>query len=427
LITRVISDRAAVVFAGAWDLEVIDAPRQLQRLMFADLPHISQEVMVAASEKADLAADKIFLVALTTANDRPAIAVRELDVRTRELSDVVYATCAGTAEMPLALWDAMAEAFTPLARIEQVEQRTIVARLRAGGLISNEASSANVQPGMTLRPVIRRNDRTGQPAKGGLQPIPWTLLTVDEWHGSVLDCTLHSGYRTAIPPRGGVRMERLALLVRAKYPATRLTLRSRSDAAKPLVAYEVYRRVGDEEPELLGHTDDQGAIVIPATEGSLQTLVIRNGKQLLARLPIVPGQEESLTAEVVDDDARLAAEGFVASMDSRALDLVARREVIASRIRARLKDGQLPEAQQLLDQYRRLESRADLNRDLDRYRQQVVTSDKLTQVRIDRLLADAQKTFLLKPLSDDMLAQLTREVTQARAAPPAAEAKSGGN
>jgi hypothetical protein len=119
-----------------------------------------------------------------------------------------------------------------------------------------------------------------------------------------------------------------------------------------------------------------------------------------------------LTARIVDDDARLAAEGYIDALSSRALDLVARREILAARIRARLKEGQLDEAQQLLDEFRRLETRSDLSRDLDAYRQQLTSDDKLTQDRINRLFTEAQKFLLSRPLSDELLSQLTREVEQ---------------
>jgi hypothetical protein len=182
-----------------------------------------------------------------------------------------------------------------------------------------------------------------------------------------------------------------------------------------LTGYEIHRRVPDaEETQLLGVTDNRGSVVLQREGESLETLVVKNGKQLLARLPVVTGAEETLTAHIVDDDSRLAAEGYVAALSSRVLDLVARREILAARIRARVKEGKTDEAQKLLDEFRRLETRSDLNRDLDRYRQQVSTTDKVTQQRIDRVFADAQRLLLLKPLSDELLAQLTREVSAGR-------------
>jgi len=80
-----------------------------------------------------------------------------------------------------------------------------------------------------------------------------------------------------------------------------------------------------------------------------------------------------------------------------------------------VKEGKIDEAQRLLDDFRRLETRNELSRDLDRYRQQATSSDKVTQGRIDKLFTEAQKLLLLKPLSDELLAQLTRELSAARA------------
>jgi hypothetical protein len=284
-------------------------------------------------------------------------------------------------------------------------------------LIVDPASRALVEPGMVLRPVVRRNDRSGEPVKGGIQAVRWTLIEVDARREALLDCTLHSGFRAPIPARGGVRTERLALLVRPICESTRLVLLARDDPNKRLAGYDVHLKIpGEEESQPLGATDDFGTIDLAREQGGLRLLYVRSGRQLLARLPIVFGQAEELVATVVDDDARLQTEGFVAALHARALDLVARREILASRIRARIEEANLPEAQKLLDEFRKLETRADLSRDLDAQQRQVETGDRLTQARVDKLLADARKLLLSKALSDEMLNELTRELAAGRTA-----------
>jgi hypothetical protein len=103
-------------------------------------------------------------------------------------------------------------------------------------------------------------------------------------------------------------------------------------------------------------------------------------------------------------------------MHSRALDLVARREILASRFRARVKEGKFDEAQALLDEFRRLESRADLSRSFDEMQKAVVATDRLTQQRIARLFDDARRLLSVKGLSDDMVNTLAGELTKARTA-----------
>jgi hypothetical protein len=410
-----VQQRATAVMGAVMALQLAVAPPSATAAIRRSIAHLTAEAIASAATTEDLEADKIYLARITSDSCSFQISVRELDCRTRQLGPVVERSCTTASTLPLAVWDAILESFTPLARIEQAQEGRVVARLRAGSLATDEASPALVEPGMVLRPILRRNDRSGQPVKNGILPVGWTYFSVTERHGAVIECEQRSGYRLAIPARGGIRLERLALLIRPYHDQTRLLLRSRTQPDKPLIGYEIHRRIENtDQTELVGATDAQGAITLPAADGNLETFIVKSGRQLLARLPIVPGYESTLTAHVADDDGRLAAEGVIQALSSRALDLVARREVLAARIRSRLKDKKPEEAQPLLEEFRRLASRADLSRELDRYRQQITSRDKTTQARIDRIFTDGQRLLLLRPLSDDLLAQLTREVAAAK-------------
>jgi hypothetical protein len=195
---------------------------------------------------------------------------------------------------------------------------------------------------------------------------------------------------------------------------------SRTRPSRPLGGYEVLRRGdGESQPQLLGTTASDGSFRLPATDGLLQPLLIRSGGQLLARLPLVPGQAPELTANVVDDDGRLRAEGFVLAFQSRVMDLVARRELLAAQFRQRLSGGKLEEAQQILEEYRLLESRGDMLRVLDQQQQEISSPDRLTQLRIERIFSDARQ-LLHKFLDPNTANDLARELAAARTRPPAA-------
>lgn len=413
--TTIVEARSQVSFGPILSLQSVPPPPALAANVRHDFAHLTVAQIESHATTDDFKADKIYIAFIGCRAGEFNLGLCEFDCRTRQLGPRSERRCATVGELPLALWDALAESFTPLARIEQSPSGHITARLRAAGLAIAETSPALVQPGMVLRPILRRNDRTGQPIKNGILAVGWTYFTVTERHGATIEGEQQSGYRQAIPARGGIRLERLALLVRPRHKETRLELRSRTETAKPLIGYEIHRRIDNTgKTELVGVTDSEGSLTLAAAnDGRLETYIVKNGKQLLARLPVVPGYEATLTAYVADDDSRLAAEGVVAALSSRALDLVARREVLAARIRARLKEGKSAEAQQLLAEFRRLASRAELARELDRFRQQITSRDKTTQSRIDRIFADGQRLLLLKPLSDELLAQLNREVSAA--------------
>ncbi len=415
-LARGLAARSEAVCGAVWSMSADAAPAAVRGELSGALD-LAPEWLQKESPDV-LKGDKLVLVRLSAGGLGWDVEARELDCRTWQWGPLTRRSAAALVELPLAMWDAVLDAFVPLARIENVEGTAVVARLRAGGLVAAAGSPALLEQDRILQPIVRRNDRTGQPiAKTGIQPLAWTLLAVESRADALLACKLHSGYRGALSSRAAPRTERLALAVKPAFPATTLQLRSRTRDRVPLSGYEIFAKRPDSENVVhLGTSDWRGQIELPRGDGSLELLLIRNGSQLLARLPLVAGQDERLTADLMDDDGRLQAEGAVAALHSRALDLVARREILASRFRTRLKEGKYDEAQTLLDQFRRLESRADLSRSFDEMQQAVVATDRLTQQRIGKLFDNARKLLTVKGLSDDMVNTLAAELSKARTA-----------
>lgn len=418
-IARSLAQRGESVHGAAWSVEVSSPPTELRSLAGLQGDKLSLEAIEDQSPET-LSVDKLILVSIAPDDGAFTARVRELDCRTRQWSSTFERTAADRAGIALAAWDAVMRAFTPIARIESVDGRNVVAQLRAAGLVTDPDSPLLVRAEDVLRPVIRRNDRIGKLARDGIQTPDWTLLRVTRADQTKLQCQLVSGFRSPIPTKGGQRTDRLALLVRPAWPQTRLVIQSRTRPARPLGGYDIYRRgIGEEEPQFLGSTAADGSFVLPATDGRLQPLLVRSGTQLLARLPIVPGQAPELVANVIDDDGRLQAEGFVLAFQSRVMDLVARRELLAATFRKQLEAGELDAAQDILEEYRLLETRADLTRVLDQQQQEISTRDRVTELRIQRLFSDARK-LLLRFLDPDTANAMARDLAAARARPAAA-------
>jgi hypothetical protein len=418
-LAQVLPGQSEANFGATWNLETLSAPDSLRtELVLRDAPPAAERLEAAGDLKT---ADKLFTVAIDFDEGEYQIKVRELDVRTRIWSSPQERAAAQPEAASLLAWDAIRAAFTPLAKVEKVDGKQVAARVRAGGLIVESGSPVQIPPGSALQPVIRRNDRTGQPLKGGLQAVPWAVLDVTANEEALLTCTLYSGLRYAIPSRGGPRTERLALLMRRQTEATTLHLQTRGNNSRPLPGYEVFAKLpnSDEDAQLVGLTDGAGNLTLPQSDPPLRVLYIRNGGQLLARLPLVAGVEPLVSAKVPDDELRLQAEGIVLALQSRVMDLTARREILAARIRARIKAGQLAEAGQLIEELRLMETRADLVKELDAQRQQVRSSERLTQARIDKLLSNG-RGLLTKFLDPRLPEVLTAELEKARAGTPTA-------
>ncbi|HUE71597.1 MAG TPA: hypothetical protein VMP01_11995 [Pirellulaceae bacterium] len=408
-----LTGRAEVVFGGAWAMTAAQAPPAIAAELLERLAEVTPEEIHAAQPQA-LENDKLFLAVVAFERGDYRVAVREVDGRTRVAGPVIERRVGQREAIGLAAWDAILDSFTPVAKVESVEDKSVRLRVRAGGLLIDPASPALIQPGHVLKPVLRRNDKSGQPTRNGIQPLDWTLLTVEDRTDSLLRSTLHSGFRAPIPTRGSARLERLAYLTKPRYGSTRIILAARKDPERRLSGYEVFvKGQGDDETYLLGTTDWQGAVEIERADVNFRMLYVRNGGQLLARLPLSPGFERELLAKTVEDDARLQAEGFVIALQGRTVDLVGQREILVNQFRGLLKKGEHSQARELLERFRTLETREDLVADLNAQQQLVTSNDPLTQKRIDKLFGDARRMLQNKLLDPEMINVLQRELNTA--------------
>ena len=141
-------------------------------------------------------------------------------------------------------------------------------------------------------------------------------------------------------------------------------------------------------------------------------LLIRNGSEPLARLPIVPGLEPELIAVVANDDRRLEAEGLITGLQEAMVDLVTRRTVLIARAGARIEAGKLDEAADLIETLRNLPAGPQFAGTLAAEKKNIYSSDPAVQAKIDALFGDTQKLLrkYLDPAAvEDAWQQLRRE------------------
>jgi hypothetical protein len=293
-------------------------------------------------------------------------------------------------------------------------------RIRSGGLVGDEHSPSAIRAGDVLQPVIRRNDRRGDAKPNGIQVLDRTYLLVRQPQEYFLDCDVYSASRNPLVGRSSPAVERVALRVRPHGSHTMLQLVDRDDAHVPLEGYEVWSRKptadGDTEsnPSVrLGLTDWRGMIEVERSDLLLRLIYVKNGAHLVARIPVVPGYRPLETVPLASDDKRLEAEAFVKGMESTVMDLVARREILAARIRRRLAEGKRDEARALLDEIKSFQTKEDLEMMLASRQSALASPDKRQQQRIDQLLTGT-RSLLNKYLNPEQLVALEREVSSAR-------------
>jgi hypothetical protein len=241
--------------------------------------------------------------------------------------------------------------------------------------------------------------------KGGIQVVPWTYLEVGEADGEPLAARIHSGNRRPFGVRRLGRVEQVAIALRAEPARTILRLHSRTAPDKPLVGYEVFaQQPGDEGVTQLGWTDRAGKLAIPSGENRVRMLYLKNGGQLLARFPIVPGAQPQIDVPLPDDDPRLAAEARLAALREELIDVVARRNILMARARQKIKQKDFNAAQKLLGDADQLPGRSQFNLTLSTTARTIRSKDPQIQRRIDQLV-EATQTVMnqyldLRPLNE---------------------------
>jgi len=354
--------------------------------------------------------DKLFVVSIVPNTGDWIIRCRELDCRSRAWSAIQERRISDLSMVAVTIWDVIQDTFRPVARLESAKDKTASWRLRAGGLVVREDCPLFPAVDSLWRPYIRLNDRLGEPRLGVVPPLPWTFAVAKSREGTLLTTEVHTGVRNALLGRTTSRTQRFALQVRPVTDSTVLNLRSTDKTAETMSGYDVLAKdPRSEDTQPMGRTDWRGSMLIPAADYPLRVLYIKNGNQLLARLPMIPGLEPTLTADLAGDDRRLQAEGFVTGMQGKIMDLVARRAIVATRIKKRANEGRLDEAAKLLEEFRALPSKEDITRQLDQTQIKLTSPNKRVQDKIDRLFNDTRK-LLDKFVLSNQLRQLEAEV-----------------
>lgn len=425
-ILETIASRARVSAGVTWRLQVEPAPTALAPSLVAAGSRLTVDQIEPLISDV-WSGDKVMLMSVGRGPDGYWVFARELDCATRTLGQVVRLDGCHITRLPHDAVDALLMAFAPLVRVEESRGGRATVRVRAGGLVIGDDSPSRVKPGDVLRPIIRRNDRRGEPRPDGIQEVDWTYLLVREQEEYLLHCDVFSAMRNPLAGRTSPTIERMALKVKPAGDVTRIRLLARGPAAEPLEGYEIFVKqptaMGDEDakklPERLGSTDWRGSIDVPAGEVPLRLVYVKNGSFLLARLPVVPGFQAEQTVELPSDDKRLETEAFVRGMESTVMDVVARREILAARIRRRIGDGKIDEARKILEEFKSLPTREDLEQIIaGRQQSRWASTDEREQQRIDQML-NGTRLLLHKYLGPDQLVTLQREVDRASAKDPA--------
>lgn len=400
-------------------VEVLPAP---SALAYA-LRHAPDQLAVEHLPVEVFKFDKVMLLHVAAAGGEHEFTARDFDVRTQIFSRPVTRTCRQHGKLAETAFDALYQAFAPLAEVDLVEGERAKLVIQASSMKLRDETLSLAPADAVFFPVLRYNNRDQTPKT--IREVPWSFVVHQpQAETPGLDWQVVSGLRNALTSRRRGRIETLALAAKRSDQPTTLVVASRTDKRR-LPGYEVFSySPPDPKTTLVGYTDWRGELEIPPQPRSpdrqpkspLTMLVIKNGGEFLAKLPVLPGWRDEVTAEIRDDDQRLSVEGFITAVQEDMVEVYITRTLLMSRAKKALEAGNPALAREHMNGLKELKS-------LPQFREALAarqndssarSSDPATQSRIDRLFSDT-RTTLEKFLDEKPVQALEEQVRQAGA------------
>lgn len=339
--------------------------------------------------------DKWMLVAVRSDGSAFRLRAREFDTYVERWSVVITDRCDQYAMLAERVFQLMRRTFAPLAqlRLDPEDENRVLLDPRGTEVASKDPDACGIEPGAVLLPILRRATRDGELIEGGMQAVPWTYVVAEETEidGDAIVAQIYSGTRRPFGVRRRGRVEQLAIVLRGEPAPLDVRLVSQTDPEKPLVGYEIFLQdIDDDAITPAGVTDRQGHLTVPPGDTRVRQLIVKNGGQLLARMPVVPGTVAELEVPLPDDDTRLQAESALWALRENLVDVVAQRTILAARARRQIEAGRLDEADRLLDQLDDLPGGGEFQRRLKQLQRQFTVNDPAVRRRIERMFSDTE-------------------------------------
>jgi hypothetical protein len=389
---RYLRNRVDAALAPAWSCDVHIAAGRERTDAFASMAASEPSPPALAAGK-----DKLLLATLRWRPDSMQLTAREFDGYVQRWSTPIRRESRQVAGLPEQLFALIRQAFSPLAHLElDAKDPHLVVLAPRGAMLPRRAGAAPwAKAGDVFLPVLRRTTRSGQlEKKGGIQTVPWTYIETTRVKDDEIVGRIESANRRPLIVRWPGHIEQLAIALRADPDTTVLQLHSRTDAGKRLVGYEVFlQEPGEEKLSRIGMTDAAGQIPILPGPQRIQFAVVKHGNQLLARIPVAAGAGHRVEVALPDDDARLAAEAHLAAVREDLIDVVARRNILISRAREKIRKKDFAAAQELLQTLDDLPGRPQFDISLSTAQRTLHSDDPHMQRRIDQLFAATQSLF----------------------------------
>lgn len=500
----------------------------ISRGEFEGLKKVARQIPIRAPWQVEgtlRSLDKVLMVHIDQEGESLRIQVRELDSYLRFLGQVWVGYAQDWEMTPRNLSHLIVEAFTPMVRIEDTNNKLTSVRVRASRMVRSAPSPLLFETGDVLLPMMVRAEKGG--SESTLEVIPWTYIAVADGDNVRKRCAIYSGINSGLSGKQNSRIQRLGLKVKTPYAGTGLRFVTQDEVPEPVAGVAAFLRTpGEQDLDPIGRSDWRGLLELPKKEApevkvalplfGIRTIemvapeerekfekemeaskveddrvrnergeaapatlplaeaepepegptpevpatppptdpatgeptpepvkqpaaeeepeatqkvtpkskfrlkvplyfyFIKNGDTVLARLPIVLGATPMQTAEIPDDSRRLEAEAFLKGLQGEILDIIARRQILAIRIKKRLEQNKVDEAKKLLDELLSVKNYDRLAEEVAAVQRRILTNNReaippATMKKIDSMF-DVTRQMMQKYMQDAFLREIEAKV-----------------
>ncbi len=325
--------------------------------------------------------EKLVLVALYHEPTGWRVEAQEWD-RYAGLGPAAAARVLRRAAIVPAIRHLVADVVQQIAQVAALSPNEAVIRLRGGRIAAADAQAVLV-PGTIFR-LCRPENGPGSMQRAGrtlAQAPPEVLLHVVECNEGTARCSVLRAQPHALFPQGPYYAARVS----PRAEGTKLTFVSGD--GPPLAGFDVLVQAGAGTTEPLQKTADDGSVYLPRQLGP-SWVELRYSQVVLARLPCVPGWQESAVWQLAIGEAQLEALGMLEALEAELEEQVVRHAMLLARGQRALTGGSLDEADRVLKELRALPSAAVLKRRIDQQLRQVLATDPAWQEALRRMFAE---------------------------------------
>lgn len=326
------------------------------------------------------------------------------------------------------------ELFTPYAELGGMSAGGVDLVVQGSLLPVANPIGTIVSPGDSFRPLRIGMTEEGQITR--VQDIPFTYLRTLDVLGGRARCEVRTGIRDPLTRSVLGRVKLAAMGVRPGLHPTKLRLMTDAVDRRPAAGYTVIaREVPNGPPRDLGFTDREGRITIPpGFANSLIVLrVMAAGVEPLREFPVMPGEWVEEKMVPVDPlNKTVAIDTQLNAMRDELVDLIAIRNRMERRMKARAEAGYWDEIPEMLEEVRKYPKKEHYAEQLERIKEDANKEQgEIRKVILTRhaqaLIADTQ-AMVDKYLDDGLILGIEQAYKEAKGManpPPATKGATG--